>query len=135
MSPFAASWRAARAPNPLDAPVTTMTFRMTESFSDRKDLNGGCRVRLGEPAVGAQNLSVHPGAVLPYEERHRIRDILGLAQAFARREPGELIELAFRLVIEKRRGGNRTWRQTIHGDVPVAEFVGKHMDETFDARL
>src|SRR5262245_33939530 len=85
-----------------------------------------------ESTVGAQDLSVHPSAVRPREERHDPRDIARLAQALERDELDEMLDVRLALAIEEQRRRHRARRHAVHGDVSAAQLVGEHADETFD---
>jgi hypothetical protein len=64
--PALASARAARAPKPLEDPVTTITFFMTDSscpLVSRVSLQGSELHSVDKAAVGAHNLAVDPAAL------------------------------------------------------------------------
>src|SRR5258708_24346376 len=74
--PASARARAARAPNPLDAPVTTITCFIGVLLR--------CLPSVRQPAVYPQHLRSDPAALGPCQEGNHPREVLRLAEPFQR---------------------------------------------------
>src|SRR5262249_40226537 len=99
-----ASARALHAirPKPLDDPVTTMTFFTASSFSPPATVGTWVRdLESCETTVGPDHLRVHPPAVGAGQIGDGTGDVLGLANAFEGRHPGQLVDEGRRLPREE----------------------------------
>src|SRR5258708_36328125 len=74
--PASARARAARAPNPLDAPVTTITCFIGVLLR--------CLPSVLEPAVYPQHLRIDTAALGPCQDGNKRRQVLRLAEPFQR---------------------------------------------------
>src|SRR5258708_12376819 len=72
--PASARARAARAPNPLDAPVTTITCFIGVLLR--------CLPSVREPAVYPQHLRIDPAALGPSQAGNHPRELLSLPHPF-----------------------------------------------------
>src|SRR6516162_11257204 len=88
MWPEEARAREARAPKPLDAPVTTITFFIVflppcNGFLENEpDLDFARRLGTSDhAAVSTKDLPIDPAAVRADEKRHCRRNVLGRPQA------------------------------------------------------
>src|SRR5271156_4057400 len=88
-----------------------------------------------DPAIGAQRLTVDPGAVRACEEGHRVGDILRVAETFQRRQLGQTVDYLLRLAVEEELGRRRPGRDGVDGDVPAAQLLGENARHGLDRRL
>ena len=83
--------------------------------------------RSDDPAIGAQHLAVDPATVRSGEERHRVGDILGLAEPLQRREPCEVVDHLLRLAVEEQLCCGRPRCDGVDRDVSAAQLFRHDM--------
>src|SRR5437016_368017 len=89
----------------------------------------------GEAAISPQNLRIDPAPIRSRQERHEVRNVLGLAQSFKRCQLAELRDLLGRFAVEKQIGPSGSRSHGIHRDASASQLVRQHWNEAFDAGL
>src|SRR5271170_3278744 len=121
MWPAIASARGARAPKPLDAPVTTISLSKTISIflllalsKGRTDLISDAKSDYA--SVGTKQLAIDPGAVGTGEKRDGGGDVLRRTQALQRVHLRHAVDELLRLAVQEQVGRGRAWRDSIDGN-------------------
>ena len=91
--------------------------------------------RLCEAAVCAKHLRVDPSAIGSGKEGDDVCDIVWLAEPLERRHAADLLDLLFRLAVQKELRPYRSRCNGVDRDLVSAKLVGENMDEAFNACL
>src|SRR5580704_16451851 len=119
--------RDARAPKPLDAPVTRITCFIKILLRSLPSVR--------KPAVDPQHLRIDPPALRSCKEGDHPRDVVGLAQPLERREFRQFRDLLLALSAEEQLRSDGSGRYGVHGDISPTHFVGQHVNQPLDATL
>src|SRR5271163_1220750 len=91
--------------------------------------------RLCEAAVCAKYLSVDPSAIGSGKERDDTGDIVWLAEPLERCHATDLLDLLFRLAVQKELRPDRSRCNRVDRNLVSAKLVGENMDEAFNTSL
>ncbi len=87
---------------------------------------------LCEASVCAEYLSVDPSAVRTGEEGDDAGNIVGLTEPLEGSHATDLLNLFFRLAVEKKLGGNGSGGNGVDGDFMSAKLICEDVDEAFN---
>jgi hypothetical protein len=89
--------------------------------------------RLCEAAVCAKHLRVDPSAIGSGKEGDNVCDIVRLAESLERCHATDLLDLLFRLAVQKELRPDRSRCNRVDRNLVSAKLVGENMDEAFNA--
>src|SRR5271167_797459 len=90
---------------------------------------------LGEATVCPKYLSVDPSAIGSGKEGDDVCDIVWLTEPLKRRHATDLLDLLFRLAVQKELRPYRSRCNGVDRDLVSTKLVGEDMDKAFDACL
>src|ERR1700733_926102 len=90
---------------------------------------------LGEATVCPKYLSVEPSAIGSGQEGDDVCDIVWLTEPLKRRHAADLLDLLFRLAVQKEFRPDRSRCNGVDCNLVSAKLVGEDVDEAFDTCL